>query len=108
VERRVPSRGGSPPLRRPPAPARRGFATGVFGVGMGGTALSAFFTPRFVSWFGCPRARRHRRRAGLTALLLMISGVSRRSFDDRSRAINNQHRESKPATSVLCRRLHST
>jgi NNP family nitrate/nitrite transporter-like MFS transporter len=33
-------------------PARRGFATGVFGVGMGGTALSAFFTPRFVSWFG--------------------------------------------------------
>ncbi len=33
-------------------PARRGFATGVFGAGMGGTALSAFFTPRFVSWFG--------------------------------------------------------
>src|SRR6476619_3919656 len=33
-------------------PARRGFATGVFGAGMGGTALSAFFTPRFVGWFG--------------------------------------------------------
>lgn len=33
-------------------PARRGFATGVFGIGMGGTALSAFFTPRFVQWFG--------------------------------------------------------
>ena len=33
-------------------PARRGFATGVFGAGMGGTALSAFFTPRFVIWFG--------------------------------------------------------
>ena len=33
-------------------PARRGFATGVFGAGMGGTALSAFFTPRFVTWFG--------------------------------------------------------
>ncbi|ASR55857.1 nitrate/nitrite transporter [Cellulomonas sp. PSBB021] len=33
-------------------PARRGFATGVFGAGMGGTALSAFFTPRFVEWFG--------------------------------------------------------
>lgn len=33
-------------------PSRRGFATGVFGVGMGGTALSAFFTPRFVNWFG--------------------------------------------------------
>lgn len=33
-------------------PARRGFATGVFGAGMGGTALSAAFTPRFVKWFG--------------------------------------------------------
>jgi MFS transporter, NNP family, nitrate/nitrite transporter len=32
--------------------ARRGFATGVFGMGMVGTALSAFFTPRFVGWFG--------------------------------------------------------
>lgn len=31
---------------------RRGFATGVFGMGMGGTALSAFFTPRMVEWFG--------------------------------------------------------
>ena len=31
---------------------RRGFATGVFGAGMGGTALSAALTPRFVSWFG--------------------------------------------------------
>ncbi|GAB08693.1 nitrate/nitrite transporter [Gordonia araii NBRC 100433] len=31
---------------------RRGFATGVFGAGMGGTALSAFFTPRFREWFG--------------------------------------------------------
>jgi NNP family nitrate/nitrite transporter-like MFS transporter len=33
-------------------PAKRGFATGVFGMGMVGTALSAFFTPRFVRWFG--------------------------------------------------------
>jgi MFS transporter, NNP family, nitrate/nitrite transporter len=33
-------------------PARRGLATGVFGMGMVGTALSAFFTPRFVRWFG--------------------------------------------------------
>ena len=33
-------------------PSRRGFATGVFGIGMGGTALSAFLTPRFVTWFG--------------------------------------------------------
>lgn len=32
--------------------SRRGFATGVFGAGMVGTALSAFFTPRFVGWFG--------------------------------------------------------
>jgi len=32
--------------------ALRGFATGVFGMGMVGTALSAFFTPRFVRWFG--------------------------------------------------------
>src|SRR5699024_7909567 len=32
--------------------SRRGFATGVFGIGMGGTALSAFLTPRFVTWFG--------------------------------------------------------
>ena len=32
--------------------SRRGFATGLFGAGMGGTALSAFFTPRFVQWFG--------------------------------------------------------
>ncbi|HEX5018728.1 MAG TPA: MFS transporter [Actinomycetes bacterium] len=33
-------------------PSRRGFATGVFGAGMGGTALSAFLTPRLVDWFG--------------------------------------------------------
>lgn len=33
-------------------PGQRGFATGIFGAGMGGTALSAFFTPRFVTWFG--------------------------------------------------------
>lgn len=33
-------------------PSRRGFATGVFGAGMGGTALSAFMTPRLVGWIG--------------------------------------------------------
>lgn len=33
-------------------PSRRGFATGVFGMGMVGTALSAFFTPRLVKAFG--------------------------------------------------------
>lgn len=34
------------------APARRGFATGVFGMGMVGTAVSAFFTPRMVKAVG--------------------------------------------------------
>ena len=33
-------------------PNRRGFATGVFGAGMGGTALSAFLTPRLVEALG--------------------------------------------------------
>ncbi|HEU0181145.1 MAG TPA: MFS transporter [Agromyces mariniharenae] len=33
-------------------PSRRGFATGLFGAGMGGTALSSFFTPRMVASFG--------------------------------------------------------
>ena len=33
-------------------PARRGFATGVFGAGMGGTALSAFLTPVLVQAWG--------------------------------------------------------
>lgn len=32
--------------------SKRGFATGLFGAGMGGTALSSFFTPRMVTWFG--------------------------------------------------------
>lgn len=31
---------------------KHGLATGIFGAGMVGTALSAFFTPRFVRWFG--------------------------------------------------------
>jgi MFS transporter, NNP family, nitrate/nitrite transporter len=34
------------------APQRRGFATGVFGMGMIGTAVSAFLTPRLVAWIG--------------------------------------------------------
>ncbi|GAA4898140.1 NNP family nitrate/nitrite transporter-like MFS transporter [Stackebrandtia albiflava] len=33
-------------------PRRRGFATGMFGAGMGGTALSAFITPRLAEWWG--------------------------------------------------------
>lgn len=32
--------------------SRRGFATGVFGMGMGGTAIAAFLTPRLVSAIG--------------------------------------------------------
>ncbi|QKJ18786.1 nitrate/nitrite transporter [Microbacterium hominis] len=33
-------------------PSKRGFATGLFGAGMGGTALSSFFTPRLVAAIG--------------------------------------------------------
>lgn len=33
-------------------PSRRGFATGVFGAGMGGTALAAFLNPRLVASIG--------------------------------------------------------
>ncbi len=54
-------------------PSRRGFATGVFGAGMGGTALSAFFTPRFVMWFGYVPAHVVIAVAlGLTALLVWV------------------------------------
>jgi NNP family nitrate/nitrite transporter-like MFS transporter len=55
-------------------PARRGFATGVFGAGMGGTALSAFFTPRFVNWFGYVTAHLIIAAAlAGTALLVMVA-----------------------------------
>ncbi|MFI7617983.1 nitrate/nitrite transporter [Nonomuraea terrae] len=50
-------------------PARRGYATGVFGAGMGGTALSAFFTPRLVEAFGRPFAH------VLMAVVLAVMGV---------------------------------
>ncbi|MEO5832876.1 MAG: MFS transporter [Nakamurella sp.] len=51
--------------------SRRGFATGVFGAGMGGTALSSFFTPRFVAWFGSTATHVILAVAlGLTALLV--------------------------------------
>ncbi|MFD0883516.1 nitrate/nitrite transporter, partial [Streptosporangium algeriense] len=50
-------------------PERRGFATGVFGMGMGGTAVSAFLTPRLVEWLG--RAQTH----VLMAVLLAVMGV---------------------------------
>ena len=51
-------------------PSRRGFATGVFGAGMGGTALSAFFTPRFVDWFGYTATH-----VIVAAGLVVVSGV---------------------------------
>ncbi|MBL1073555.1 NarK/NasA family nitrate transporter [Nocardia sp. 2] len=50
-------------------PAKRGFATGVFGAGMGGTALSALLTPRLVDHLG--RAQTHI----LMAVALAIVGV---------------------------------
>ncbi|MEZ7131649.1 nitrate/nitrite transporter [Nonomuraea sp. AD125B] len=50
-------------------PARRGFATGVFGAGMGGTALSAFFTPRLAEAFGRPGTH------VLMAAVLALTGV---------------------------------
>ncbi|MEV4017052.1 MFS transporter [Nonomuraea angiospora] len=55
-------------------PARRGFATGVFGAGMGGTALSSFFTPRLVEVFG--RAGAHVLMAAVLALMgvVMLAG----------------------------------
>ncbi|MCK2213080.1 MFS transporter [Actinomadura sp. ATCC 31491] len=59
-------------------PARRGFATGVFGAGMGGTALSAFFTPRLVEAFGRPAT--HLLMAAVLALTgLLMLGASRDS-----------------------------
>jgi MFS transporter, NNP family, nitrate/nitrite transporter len=51
-------------------PARRGFTTGVFGAGMGGTALSAFFTPRLVEWIG--RGATHLLMAAVLALMGVI------------------------------------
>ena len=50
--------------------SKRGFATGVFGMGMGGTALSAFFTPRMVQWFGY--ATTH---IVMAVTLLVLAGV---------------------------------
>ncbi|MFE2956788.1 MFS transporter [Nocardia tengchongensis] len=50
-------------------PARRGFATGMFGLGMGGTAASALLTPRLVDHLG--RAQTHM----LMAVALAAMGV---------------------------------
>ncbi len=43
---------GVPFVSRWHAPNKRGFATGVFGAGMGGTALSAFLTPYLADMIG--------------------------------------------------------
>lgn len=51
-------------------PARRGFATGLFGAGMGGTALSAFLTPRLVEGIG--RAPTHLLMAAMLAAMGVI------------------------------------
>ncbi|WP_433253600.1 MFS transporter [Streptosporangium sp. CA-135522] len=61
-------------------PARRGFATGVFGAGMGGTALSAFLTPRLVEAVG--RASTHM----LMAVALAAMGVVMLLFSRNSPA----------------------
>ncbi|OBB21343.1 MFS transporter [Mycolicibacterium setense] len=54
--------------------SRRGYATGVFGMGMVGTALSAFFTPRFVRWFGLfPTHLIIAAALALTALLCLVA-----------------------------------
>ncbi|MER5424739.1 MFS transporter [Streptosporangium roseum] len=52
------------------APARRGFATGVFGAGMGGTALSAFLTPRLVESAG--RMQTHLLMAAALAVMAVV------------------------------------
>ena len=51
-------------------PTRRGFATGVFGAGMGGTAVSAFLTPRLVEWFGYVQTH-----LIIAALLLVVAAI---------------------------------
>ncbi|MEV8638743.1 MFS transporter [Streptosporangium sp. NPDC051023] len=73
-------------------PARRGFATGVFGMGMGGTALSAFLTPRLVESLG--RAQTH----VLMAVALAAMGVVALLFSRNSPAW-------KPATESALPRM---
>jgi MFS transporter, NNP family, nitrate/nitrite transporter len=52
------------------ASERRGFATGVFGAGMGGTALSAFLTPRLVESAG--RMQAHVIMAAALAVMAVV------------------------------------
>lgn len=60
---------GVPFVSRWHGPERRGFATGVFGAGMGGTALSAFFTPYLAGALGLVGTH------VLMALALVLMGV---------------------------------
>lgn len=60
---------GVPFVSRWHTPERRGFATGVFGAGMGGTALSAFFTPYLAGALGLVWTHL------LMALALVLMGV---------------------------------
>ncbi|MFG2076716.1 MFS transporter [Nonomuraea maritima] len=65
-------------------PERRGFATGVFGAGMGGTALSAFLTPRVVEAFG--RSAAHLLMAALLAAVGVVMLLASRDSPRWTRA----------------------
>lgn len=54
-------------------PARRGFATGVFGAGIGGTALAAFLNPRLVKSIGYVPT--HLLIAGILAVMAVLVWV---------------------------------
>lgn len=79
-------------------PARRGFATGVFGAGMGGTALSAFFTPRLVEAFG--RFPTHLLMAAALALMGVIMIVGSRDSPAWSPATASALPRMREATKV--------
>lgn len=75
-------------------PQRRGFATGVFGAGMGGTALSAFFIPRLVNLIGYLATHL------LIAALLVVTAVAVWLFMQESPA-----RAAAPSTGVAAKLL---
>ncbi|WP_234401633.1 MFS transporter, partial [Thermobifida halotolerans] len=65
------------------APERRGFATGLFGAGMGGTALSAFLTPYLAEAVG--RVQTHLlMAAALAAMGVLVLAVCRTAPDRRA------------------------
>ncbi|AIY02592.1 nitrate/nitrite transporter [Arthrobacter sp. PAMC 25486] len=61
-------------------PARRGFATGVFGAGMGGTALAAFLNPRLVASIGYVPT--HLLIAGILAVMAVLVWVFMKDAPD--------------------------